>query len=105
VISEFGPLCGEERISVSRTLEDDTDTNYGRLNSVERPKGLSTILGVRCIRPARFVAMKRLKTRGASVMTPRLNESDLKDALGKLGVIAVFGDAEIHKLYLSLAKI
>lgn len=49
--------------------------------------------------------MKRLKTRGASVMTPRLNESDLKDALGKLGVIAVFGDAEIYKLYLSLAKI
>jgi hypothetical protein len=38
-------------------------------------------------------------------MTPRLNESDLKEALGTLGVIAVFGDAEIHKLYLSLAEI
>jgi hypothetical protein len=49
--------------------------------------------------------MKRLKTRGASVMTPRLNERDLKEALGTLGVIAVFGDAEIHKLYLSLAEI
>ncbi len=38
-------------------------------------------------------------------MPPKLSESDLKGALGKLGVAAVFSDAEVHELYLSIAAI
>jgi hypothetical protein len=49
--------------------------------------------------------MKRLPMRGASLMTPALSEEDLKDVLGKLGVVAAFNDAEVHDLYLEIAKI
>ncbi len=38
-------------------------------------------------------------------MTSKLSESDLKGALGKLRVAAVFSDAEVHELYLSIAAI
>jgi hypothetical protein len=37
--------------------------------------------------------------------TPALSEEDLKDVLGKLGVLAVFNDGEIHEAYFEIAKI
>jgi hypothetical protein len=49
--------------------------------------------------------MKRLPIRGTSLMTPALSEEDLKDVLGKLGIVAAFNDAEVHEVYLEIAKI
>ncbi|HEY2526888.1 MAG TPA: hypothetical protein VGJ20_02900 [Xanthobacteraceae bacterium] len=49
--------------------------------------------------------MKRLPIRGSSVATPWLGEDELKQALSKLGVIAVFRDADIGGLYLELAAV
>jgi hypothetical protein len=49
--------------------------------------------------------MKRLNTRGSSLMTPKLSEGELKHALGKLGVAAVFSDADVYELYLEIAAI
>ena len=49
--------------------------------------------------------MKRLPIRGTSLMTPALSEEDLKDVLGKLSVVAAFNDAEVHAVYLEIAKI
>jgi hypothetical protein len=49
--------------------------------------------------------MKQLAIRGATLTTPALSEEDLKDVLGKLGVLAVFNDAEIHEAYFEIAKI
>jgi Rad3-related DNA helicase len=49
--------------------------------------------------------MKRLPTTGASIATPRLEESKLKDALRDLGVAEAFDDAAVHELYLRIAEI
>jgi hypothetical protein len=49
--------------------------------------------------------MKQLPIRGVSLMTPQLSEDELKRILGKLGVIAAFSDAEVHKIYLEIASI
>jgi hypothetical protein len=49
--------------------------------------------------------MKRLPIRGTSLMTPALSEEDLKDVLCKLGVAAAFNDADVHAVYLEIAKI
>jgi hypothetical protein len=51
------------------------------------------------------IRMKQLAIRGATLTTPALSEEDLKDVLGKLGVLAVFNDAEIHEAYFEIAKI
>lgn len=49
--------------------------------------------------------MKRLPIRGASLLTPRLGEDGLKQALADLRVIAVYGDADIQEAYLALAAV
>jgi hypothetical protein len=49
--------------------------------------------------------MKQLAIRGASLMTPARSEENLKEVLGKLGVLAAFNDAEIHEVYSEIAKI
>ncbi len=49
--------------------------------------------------------MKRLPTTGASIATPRLEESKLKDALRDLGVAEAFDGAAVDELYLSIGKI
>jgi len=49
--------------------------------------------------------MKRLPVRGAPVVTPRQSEDELKRALSKIGVIAIYSEAEIHDLYLDLAGV
>ena len=49
--------------------------------------------------------MKRLPTTGASIATPRLEESKLKGALRDLGVAEAFDDAAVHQLYLGIGKI
>lgn len=49
--------------------------------------------------------MRRLPIRGASLVTPQLDESELKSALSKLGVVAVFSNADVHELYVELAAL
>jgi hypothetical protein len=49
--------------------------------------------------------MKRLPIRGASVLTPRLGEDKLKQALADLRVLAVYTDADVHEVYLGLAAV
>ena len=49
--------------------------------------------------------MKQLPIRGASVVTPSLGEDELKQALAKLGVKAVYSDADVHALYFSIAAV
>jgi serine protease inhibitor len=49
--------------------------------------------------------MKRLPTTGASIATPKLEESKLKEALRDLGVAEAFDSADVHELYLSIGKI
>jgi hypothetical protein len=49
--------------------------------------------------------MKRLPIRGASLLTPRLGEDELKQALADLRVIAVYSDADIQEVYLALAAL
>src|SRR5271155_862317 len=49
--------------------------------------------------------MKRLPTTGASIATPRLEESKLKDALRDLGVAEAFDDPAVHELYLRIGEI
>jgi hypothetical protein len=51
------------------------------------------------------IRMKQLAIRGASLMTPARSEENLKEVLGKLGVLAAFNDAEIHEVYSEIAKI
>lgn len=49
--------------------------------------------------------MKQLQIRGASFATPELGEPELEHALAKLGVAAVFGEADIHETYMEIAGI
>jgi hypothetical protein len=49
--------------------------------------------------------MKRLPVRGASVLTPRLGEDKLKQALADLRVIAVYTDADVREIYFALAAV
>src|SRR5689334_22264564 len=50
-------------------------------------------------------SMRRLPKRGATLLTPRGTEDDLKVALGELGVANCFDDAAIHNFYLRIAQI
>jgi hypothetical protein len=49
--------------------------------------------------------MKQLQIRGASLATPMLGEAEFEHALAKLGVAAVFGEADIHETYLEIAGV
>jgi hypothetical protein len=49
--------------------------------------------------------MKQLQIRGASVATPMLGEPELEHALAKLGVAAVFSEADIHETYMEIAGV
>ncbi len=49
--------------------------------------------------------MKQLPIRGASAVTPSLSQDELKRALSGLGVIAVYSDEDISKLYRDLASV
>ena len=49
--------------------------------------------------------MRRLAKRGASLLTPRRTEGDLKTALCELGVASRFDDAAIHNSYVRIAQV
>ena len=49
--------------------------------------------------------MRRLAKRGASLLTPRRTEGDLKTALCELGVASRFDDAAIHNFYVRIAQV
>jgi hypothetical protein len=49
--------------------------------------------------------MKQLHIRGTSFVTPELGQSELEHALAKLGVAAVFSEADIHQTYMEIAGV
>jgi hypothetical protein len=49
--------------------------------------------------------MKQLPIRGASLLTPRLGEDELKQVLAELRVIAVYSEADVQEVNLALAAV
>ena len=49
--------------------------------------------------------MKQLHIRGTSFVTPELGQSELEHALAKLGVAAVFSEADIDQTYMEIAGV
>jgi hypothetical protein len=49
--------------------------------------------------------MRQLPIRGASLATPAQSKGELREVLGKLGVIAAFSDADVDQLYMAIGQI